>query len=63
MEDDKIVSVTDVYDEQAELHIEKSVYPEGLFLLTIGDDFNTASMYLDRASLLALAHEIIEEVS
>lgn len=58
-----MVSAIDSYDEQAELHIEKSVYPEGLFLLTICDDFNTASMYLDRASLLALAHEIIEEVS
>ena len=58
-----MVSAIDSYDEQAELHIEKAVYPEGLFLLTIWDDFNTASMYLDLASLLTLAHEIIEEVS
>ena len=58
-----MIEYIDTYDEQAELHIEKSVYPEGLFLLTICDDFNRASMYLDRASLLALAHEIIEEVS
>ena len=34
-----MVSAIDTYDEQAELHIEKSVYPEGLFLLAGGDGF------------------------
>lgn len=54
------IEYMDVYDEKAILRIVESVYPEGLYLPSVDDEYDSTSLYLDQESLVDLANEILD---